>query len=66
MEVVLIAKPAAIVNVSVREPVRWVGVVESVTVSVTLLEPIVVGVPEIAPVVGAIDSPTGRSDAAHV
>jgi hypothetical protein len=49
-ELVLIDRPAAMVMVSVDvETLRWLGVLESVTVIEGVLAPVAVGVPEIAP-----------------
>jgi hypothetical protein len=49
-ELVLIDKPAPTVMESeVADAVRWVGLVESVTVIEGVLVPAAVGVPEIAP-----------------
>ena len=47
------------------EIVRWLGDVESVAVMVAVTVPVAVGVPEITPLEGAIESPAGRPLADH-
>jgi hypothetical protein len=57
---VVIARAAPIVKESVLDTLRCVGVVASVTVTVTLLVPAVVGLPEIWPDEAFIVSPAGN------
>ena len=56
----------AMVSVNCLEAVWCVGEVESVTVTLTVLELVAEGVPEITPVVAFILKPVGSPVAAHV
>jgi hypothetical protein len=62
---VVIVKAGFTVRVNVFEPIKWVGVVESVAVTVTELVP-ATGVPEITPVVELMLSSAGKPLADHV
>jgi len=64
-EAVLIVRPGETVSASVLLTDCCVGAVESVTVSLTLLDPVVVGVPEITPLVALLARPAGRPVADH-
>jgi hypothetical protein len=55
-----IASAEMILNEIVREAIRCVGAVASVTVMVTLLIPLAPGVPEIVPELASMDRPAGN------
>ena len=59
-EVVVMMRAGAMVSVRVADAVAWVGLVESVTVTVTALLPADVGVPDIWPVLLLMFNPEGR------
>ncbi len=65
-DVVVIANWPAMLIDSVLVALRWVGLVESVTVIVTVLDPAVVGAPVIAPLEASMLRPAGRPVADHV
>jgi hypothetical protein len=61
----VIVRPGKIESVSVLLTDWCVGAVESVTVSVTVLDPVAAGVPEIAPLAGLMVRLAGRPLADH-
>ena len=65
-EVVVIARTGAIVNENCLEAVRFVGVVASVTVTLTVKVPLEAGVPAIAPEVALMANGDGSPVADHV
>ena len=65
-DAVVIARTGAIVNENCLEAVRFVGVVESVTVMLTVNVPLEAGVPVITPEVELMANGDGRPVADHV
>jgi hypothetical protein len=59
-EEVVIASAGLIVSARVRVTVRCVGVVASVTVTLTLLVPEAVGLPETTPDAASMERPAGK------
>ena len=59
-------RPGNTVRVNCFEMVRWLGLVASVTVMVTVVAPLAAGVPESAPVLALMARLAGRFVADHV
>jgi hypothetical protein len=63
---VVIVSPGAIVTKNCLVPLKCVGLVASVTVTLTVAAPAALGVPLITPVARSIVNPAGRPVAVHV
>jgi hypothetical protein len=59
-DAVVIVSPAPIVTENCFETLKCVGLVVSVTVTLTVAAPAALGVPVMAPVAGSIANPAGR------